>query len=149
MFPFILISMNKATFRILSGAALTAAVALATVQQAASATPAPSVGRFHLALSKAEPAVNGTVAASPKHIKLWFTQEVKAAVTAVQIKGAANHVVPTGPITMDAAPKSPAVAEIKETLKPGKYTVEWKTLAADGHPNKGTFVFTVGAKAAH
>jgi copper resistance protein C len=135
--------------RLLSGTALAAAMALVAVQQVASATPAPTVARFHLALSKAEPAVNDTVAASPKHIKLWFTQEVKAAVTAVQIMGADKHVVPTGPLTIDAAPKSPAVAEIKETLKPGKYTVEWKTLAADGHPNKGTFAFTVGAKAAN
>lgn len=129
-------------------AALLTATALLVARTSATAAPAPTVARFHLALSKTEPAVNDTVASSPKVIKLWFTQEVKASVTSLRVVGPAKQVVPTGAITIDTAPKSPAIAEIQEPLKPGKYSVEWKTLAADGHPNKGSFAFTIGKKAA-
>lgn len=140
--------MSSFSRRFVAVAALLTAPALVVDHTSATAAPVPTVARFHLGLSKTEPAANDTVATSPKVIKLWFTQEVKASVTSLRIVGAAEHVVPTGAIAIDAAPKSPAVAEIKETLKPGKYTVEWKTLAADGHPNKGTFAFRVGKKAA-
>jgi copper resistance protein C len=141
--------MNKTTSRLLTVAALVAAPTLVAVQPVAFATPAPTVMRFHLALSKTQPAANDTVAESPKTIKLWFTESVQLSATGVKITGAAKHEVPLSAITIAAAAKSPAVAEIKETLKPGKYTVDWKTMSADGHPNKGTFVFTVGKKVAH
>ena len=130
-------------------AALAVVPALLTMKSKAVAAPAPELVRFHLALSKTEPAANDTLA-SPKAIKLWFTETVKVAETGVQITGPDKKLVPTAAITIAAAAKSPAVAEIKGTLKAGVYTVAWKTMADDGHPTKGTFVFTVGVKkAAH
>lgn len=131
--------------RILVAAAIVAVPAVLVTKTNAVAAPAPEMVRFHLALSKSEPAKNDTVA-SPKAIKLWFSQTVKATGTGVQITAPDKHVVATGAITIGTEAKAPAVAEIKETLKPGTYTVEWKTLAEDGHPNKGTFAFTVGTK---
>ena len=139
--------MHKNSFRLLTVAALVAAPTLVLVQPVASATPVPSVARFHLALSKAEPAANDTVA-SPKVIKLWFTESVQLSATGVLITGPARQAVALSPVTIAAAAKSPAVAAINESLKPGQYSVVWKTMSADGHPNKGTFVFTVGTKKA-
>lgn len=140
--------MTSRTRRFIVGAALAAVPALLITHESVGAATTVAVARFHLALSKAEPAVNGTVAASPKVIKLWFTETVQVAATGIQILGAGDHMVALGTVTLAAAPKSPAIAEIKEALKPGKYTVNWKTLAADGHPNKGTFMFTISGKAA-
>ncbi|MEP6833523.1 MAG: copper resistance protein CopC [Gemmatimonas sp.] len=139
--------MNTFTRRAAFAVALTVLPALFVVRNTAAAAPLPTVARFHLALSKSEPAANDTTA-SPKAIKLWFTETVTVAATRVQVTGPDKKIVATGPITIAAAAKSPAVAEIKETLKPGAYAVEWKTLADDGHPSKGTFVFTVGMKKA-
>jgi hypothetical protein len=129
-------------------AALAAAPALLAFSGNAAAAPIIDVARFHLALSKSEPAANDTVAA-PKTLKLWFTESVQLAATAVQITGPAKKPVTTGAISIAAVAKAPAVVEIVDALKPGTYTVDWKTMAADGHPNKGTFTFTVGTKAAH
>lgn len=140
--------MMKSHRRLLLATALLAVPATFALRQSASAAPLPTVARFHLALSKAEPAINDTVATSPKAIKLYFTETVQASATGIKITGPDAHDVALGAVTIDAAAKSPAVAEVKETLKPGKYTVDWKTLAADGHPNKGTFAFTIGTKAA-
>lgn len=139
--------MNTNTRRAIFAAALALVPAMLAVKNSAMAAPLPELVRFHLALSKSEPAANDTVA-SPKAIKLYFTETVKAAVTGVQITGPDKKIVPTGDITIAAAAKSPAVAEIKQALKPGAYTVDWKTMADDGHPNKGTFMFTVGTKKA-
>ena len=139
--------MKTFTRRVIFAAVLAIVPALLVLKNSAEAAPAPELLRFHLALSKSEPAANDTVA-SPKEVRLYFTESVKAAVTGVQIIGPDKKIVPTGEITIAAAAKSPAVAVIKETLQAGTYTVDWKTMADDGHPNKGTFVFTVGAKKA-
>lgn len=105
-------------------------------------TRSPSVARRHLALVKSEPAKNDTLTANPKAIKLWFTETVQAAATSIRLTGPANHNVVLAPLTVDAAPKSPAVVMLKDALTPGTYTVAWKTMADDGHPTNGTFTFT-------
>ena len=137
--------MHTITRRALLVAALAVVPGLLVMHDNAVAAPAATLVRFHLALSKSEPAANDTLA-SPNAIKLWFTEIVKAAETGVQITGPDKKLVPTAAITIAAAAKSPAVAGIKQTLKPGVYSVAWKTMADDGHPTRGTFVFTVGAK---
>lgn len=140
-------TMKTSSRRAIIAVVLAAVPAVFVVQNTAIASPAPTIARFHLALSKSAPAANDT-AAAPKSIQLWFTEPVKVSATGVQLTGPDKKVVPTGPVTIAAAAKSPAVAEISETLRPGTYTVEWRTMAEDGHPNKGAFVFTVGTKAA-
>jgi methionine-rich copper-binding protein CopC len=109
-------------------------------------TASAAVARFHLALSKAEPKANDTVATSPAAIKLYFTESVKAAATSVRVTGADAKVVTIGPVTVDTAAKAPAVVAVKQALTPGKYTVAWKVVGADGHPMEGTFAFTFRAK---
>lgn len=111
-----------------------------------SAFAAP-VARMHLALRRAEPGVNDTITTSPSTLKLWFTESIKAPVTAVRLTDAANHLVKLGNVTVDTAPRSPAVMRVDEPLKPGTYTVTWRTMSADGHPTNGKFAFTL--RAAH
>lgn len=139
--------MNTFSRRALLAAALVTAPALLAMRNSAIAAPAPTVARFHLALSKSEPAAHDTVAA-PKELKLWFTEAVTMASTAVQVTDAAKKVVSTGALSIAQTPKAPVVVALTAGLKPGKYTVDWKTMADDGHPTKGTFDFTVGTKAA-
>lgn len=138
----------KKTTRFLTAAVLFAAPAVLAFASNATATPAPSLVRFHLALSKSEPAKSDTVATA-KAIKLWFTESVQLAATGIMVMDAAHKNVALKPITIAAEAKSPAVAEFTEALKPGTYMVDWKTMSADGHPVKGSFSFTVGKKHAH
>lgn len=137
--------MNMFSRRALFAAALVAVPAVLTLGNSAIAAPAPTVARFHLALSKSEPAANDTVAA-PKELKLWFTESVTMASTAVQVSDAEKKVVSTGALSIAQTPKAPVVVALAANLKPGKYTVDWKTMADDGHPTKGTFTFNVSAK---
>jgi methionine-rich copper-binding protein CopC len=131
---------------ILRASALAAVVGGSVVFAGHTTTAAAAVARFHLELTKSEPKKNDTVATSPTAIKLYFTESVKAAATSLRVTGADAKIVTIGPVTVDTAAKSPAVVAVKQTLTPGKYTVAWKVVGADGHPAEGTFAFTFRAK---
>jgi methionine-rich copper-binding protein CopC len=139
--------MNARTRSFLVRASALGAVVAGSFIFAAHATSASAaVARFHLALTKAEPKANDTVATSPTAIKLYFTESVKASATTVRVTGADAKIVAIGPVTVDTAAKAPAVVAVKQALAPGKYTVAWKVIGADGHPAEGTFAFTFRAK---
>lgn len=129
--------------RRLAAAALVVAPALITLTSAMGEPPRVAPARFHLALKRAEPAVNDTVSASPKMLKLWFTESVGGTTTAVRLMNANNEAVKLGEVSVDAAPLSPAVVAVPETLAAGTYTVMWRAMADDGHPSSGKFAFTV------
>jgi methionine-rich copper-binding protein CopC len=96
----------------------------------------------HLRLERSAPA-DSSVVPSAIAVSLWFTQVTELTVTRVLVRGAAGDTVPTLALTRDAAPKSPIVAPFKGPLPAGRYTVDWRTMAADGHVVRGTFRFTV------
>ena len=128
--------------RRLSAAALVIAPAL-VFSATGMSSPQPSPARFHLALKRAEPAVNDTVTASPKTITLWFTESVSAATTGVRLLDAQDHMIKVSDVSVDAVPLSPAIVTVPETLRAGTYTVMWRAMADDGHPSTGKFSFTV------
>ncbi|HEY4137851.1 MAG TPA: copper resistance CopC family protein [Casimicrobiaceae bacterium] len=98
---------------------------------------------MHVTLVKSDPKTNDTLAVSPKAIRLWFSEAVQTGATAVRLTGPDGKVVTTGKVTMAAEPKSPAEAAISEALKPGRYSVDWRTMASDGHPAKGVLTFVI------
>lgn len=98
---------------------------------------------MHVTLVKSAPKMNDTLTTSPKAIRLWFSEGVQMGATAVRITAADGKVVPVGKATIAAEPKSPVEVAISETLKPGRYTADWHTMASDGHPAKGTLSFVV------
>jgi methionine-rich copper-binding protein CopC len=42
-----------------------------------------------------------------------------------------------------AESEAPVTAPVTGTLAPGAYSVDWRTMAADGHVVRGTIRFTV------
>lgn len=128
-------------FNVSIGRRLAAIAALLVVPALVAASRTTTV--FHLALKRAEPAVNDTVAASPKTLKLWFTESVSAATTGVRLMNAKDEVMKTSDVTVDAEPLSPAAVTVPEKLAAGTYVVMWRAMADDGHPSSGKFSFTV------
>ena len=55
--------------------------------------------------------------------------------------------VETGTPTLAAADKAPVVVPFSQVPAAGKHTVAWRTMSADGHVVRGTFVFTVRSAA--
>lgn len=100
--------------------------------------------RRHTRLIKSEPAANDTLAASPKAIKLWFSEKVELAVTSVKVADATGHAVAVArPVRPDTGNSAPVVVELKKPLVPGGYKITWITAAKDGHRANGTIAFAV------
>ncbi len=104
-------------------------------------------GSMHTHLVKAEPAVDGKVAAAPKQIRLWFNEAPEVALSAATIVSADN--APVGTVKMAATDDSLSVAgPITASLKPGVYQVVWRTGSKDGHAVRGKYTFTYDTTAA-
>ena len=65
--------------------------ALAGALLAAATTPAGA--RFHTKLTKSNPAVDTTLAASPKVIELWWNEKPEVSLTTVTVQGADSAMV--------------------------------------------------------
>jgi methionine-rich copper-binding protein CopC len=101
---------------------------------------------FHLALLRSSPAKDSTVAASPKEIRLWFSQSPELAATQVKVTDAAEGAVKLGKLQRGSkTDEALVIAPLMGTLGAGRYTVSWRTMSRDGHVVKGDFAFTVAS----
>jgi methionine-rich copper-binding protein CopC len=106
---------------------------------------ASGASALHLALSRSQPMKDSTVTVSPAAIQLWFTEPVKAPVTAIRLLASDSSVVVMDSLTIGATAKDPVSAKIKAPLKPGSYRVMWRTAGNDSHVISGEFTFTYRA----
>lgn len=107
----------------------------------------PSAGtEFHLGLAAAVPAPDDTVDAAPSELRLTFTGDVDARLARVTLVGQEGAV----PLTDPAAGESDrvVVVRIADELRPGRYTVRWRVVGADGHPVTGDYAWVLREGAA-
>jgi methionine-rich copper-binding protein CopC len=117
-------------------------VAVALVLSPVNAYPTSA---FHLALKRSDPAKDSVVTKAPTAIRLWFTQKPEMAVTTISLLDAKAAKVEVAPPRLDAADETEVMVDVKGNVKPGVYTVHWKTSSRDGHAIHGEFAFTVRA----
>lgn len=98
--------------------------------------------RAHAFLDHAVPAVGSTVAAAPKQVQLFFTQDLEPAFTGATLVNASGQPVATGPAVFDPQNKSQMVLNLPP-LAPGHYKVSWHALSVDTHRTEGSFAFDV------
>jgi methionine-rich copper-binding protein CopC len=93
----------------------------------------------HAVTEATEPADGAVLQASPAVIALVFDDPVRVTAIALEDAGGTAHALErsSGPAPVTRFEAIPA------DLPPGDYTVEWRGLAADGHPMQGRFSFTV------
>ena len=103
----------------------------------------PVLGLAHAKLSRSQPKAKETLAQSPKLIELWFTEALEPGLNTIEVKDQQGNRVDRGQVTLSEENKK-AQIELGE-LKPGVYTVVWKSLSADQHAIRGRFTFTVAA----
>jgi len=98
----------------------------------------------HTDLVSATPSADSTVDGVPAGVQLAFSTAVQARLAQVVVSDAdgRDHVV--GPV---ASFDSRVEARV-EGLRPGRYTVAYRVVAADGHPVVGRYAFVVAAGAA-
>lgn len=111
-----------------------ASLALAMVASAAFA---------HALLETAVPPVGGAVRASPKEIRIKFSEAVEPRFSGITLATEAGVAQPTGKPGLDPADASVLIVTIDQPLKPGVYAVTWHAVSVDTHKTRGSFNFTV------
>lgn len=102
----------------------------------------PAIVFAHARLVRSSPTANASLPAPPDRIALWFSERPELRFTSVQLLDSAGHVIAMGAPRVDVD-LAGVVAAITAPLGVGRYTVVWRTAAADGHPTSGKFAFTV------
>jgi len=102
----------------------------------------PAILLAHARLVRSTPAANATLASPPDRIALWFSERPERRFTSVQLLDSAGRSIALGTPVADADPTGVDLA-ITQPLSVGRYTVVWRTAAADGHPTSGKFTFVV------
>jgi methionine-rich copper-binding protein CopC len=109
---------------------------------------APASARFHAHLVKADPAVNDTIAASPKTVRLWFSEPVELALSRVRVVRVGGDTLKTGELRREGSAANTAATDLSApATTPGTYVVTYHVVARDGHPTTGTYTFVVRSAA--
>ena len=113
------------------------------VAMALSALLATSTAFAHAFLDHAVPGVGMTVSGSPHELRLYFTQGVVTAFSAVSITSGTGAAIPASRPVNDPSDQQTVIVRLGRALAPGTYTVSWRALSVDTHTTTGTFHFTV------
>jgi methionine-rich copper-binding protein CopC len=108
------------------------------------AVAAPASASFAHPLPKdAAPAPNAVLAASPREIRVTFSEALVPAFSGLGLADAAGKSVALGPATVDRYDSRVLAAPLKAQLAPGVYTVSWHAVGADTHHVAGHYSFQV------
>lgn len=101
----------------------------------------------HSVLLDTVPIAGGTVASSPKQIRLKFNEAVELGFGAIRLFDARGRQIQLGDATHPQG-RSQEIAATVPAIPDGSYVISWRALSADSHPINGAFTFAVGTVAA-
>jgi methionine-rich copper-binding protein CopC len=97
----------------------------------------------HAFLDHAVPGVGMTVSGPVREIRIWYTQGVVTAFSAVSVASSTGGTIPASRPVNDPSDQQIVIVHLGRALGPGTYTVSWRALSVDTHTTTGTFHFTV------
>jgi methionine-rich copper-binding protein CopC len=103
---------------------------------------APAVALAHAFLNQAAPPVGGTVPASPKEIRLTFSEGIEPRFSGIELATGDGRTVATGASAVDPANGKQLVLGLPP-LAPGRYRVHWHVVSVDTHRTEGEYSFVV------
>jgi copper transport protein len=119
-------------------------IALGLATLAVGLTPALLLA--HAKLVRSDPSADAVLTAQPSRISLWFSERPEPKFTVVQLLDSAGAAIVLGQPVLDAKAMEISL-DVPPNLRSGKYTVSWRTAAADGHASNGKFAFTLNLPA--
>ena len=84
---------------------------------------------------------------APSEIRITFSGELEPGASGFVLTGPDGSELASGVVDLDVAERNELHAAVGIT-EPGAYTVEWTAVAADGHPESGSFTFEYRSEAA-
>jgi copper resistance protein C len=97
----------------------------------------------HAFLDQAVPPVGGAVPASPKEIRLNFSEGVEPRFSGIQLATSDGRTIATGPVALAPGDDRQLILAVP-LLVPGHYRVSWHVVSVDTHRTEGEYTFTVG-----
>jgi hypothetical protein len=97
----------------------------------------------HAFLDQAVPAVGGAVSASPKEIRLTFSEGVEPRFSGIELAASDGRTIVSGPAATAPGDDKQLVLVVPP-LAPGRYRVSWHVVSVDTHRTEGEYTFTVG-----
>ena len=96
----------------------------------------------HAFLQRAEPSVGSTVQTTPADVRIWFTENIEAAFSAIQVFDASGKEVDKRDAHLDRS--NHALLHVSlPPLGAGTYKVVWRVVSVDTHVTNGNFTFRV------
>ena len=111
------------------------AIALALASIAVIATPALLLA--HARLVRSTPSADSTLTTAPTSVTLWFSERPELRFSTIRLLDSARVPVTLGDIAKLAGDPTALTAPISAPLANGRYTVQWRTAADDGHATLG------------
>jgi methionine-rich copper-binding protein CopC len=96
----------------------------------------------HAVLQRAEPRVESRLKRAPDDVKLYFSERLEPAYSALRVLNERGEQVDRRDSRVDRA--NPALLRATvPPLPPGTYKVLWRVLSIDGDVTEGTFMFRI------
>jgi copper resistance protein C len=95
----------------------------------------------HAELRRSDPEAGAVLDRSPMEVSAWFSSQLSTG-SKIGVFDGQFQVVDKGETFIDASDATRMRAEVV-SLSPGRYTVNWKAVAIDGHVSNGSYDFTV------
>jgi len=101
-----------------------------------------SAAAGHAVLLRAEPRVESRLKRAPEEVKLYFTERLEPAYSALRVLDAGGLQVDRRDSYVDRA--NPVLLRATlPPLPPGTYTVRWRVLSIDADVTEGNFTFRI------
>ncbi len=95
----------------------------------------------HAELRRSDPEAGAVLDRAPIEVSAWFSSQLSTG-SKIGVFDAQFQAVDKGETFIDASDATRMRAELV-ALSPGRYTVNWKAVAIDGHISNGSYDFTV------
>jgi copper resistance protein C len=96
----------------------------------------------HAFLKRAEPAVGSAVQTSPAEVRIWFTENIEPAFSALQVFDASGKEVDKRDVHLDRSDHALLHVSLPQ-LGAGIYKVVWRLVSVDTHVTNGSFTFRI------
>jgi hypothetical protein len=103
---------------------------------------APAAALSHAFLDAAIPLVGGTTPASPKEIRLTFSEAIEPRFSGIDLVTEDGRAISTAQATVDPREDKQLVLALPP-LAPGRYRVRWHVVSVDTHRTEGEYSFAV------
>ncbi|WP_144506007.1 copper resistance CopC/CopD family protein [Bacillus mycoides] len=105
----------------------------------------PKSASAHAYVVKSNPAENETLKKAPTVVKIEFDEDIQVShFNTLFVRDTSGKRVDLKDAHIDKRNKKLLEAGLKENLKDGLYSIQWKAISADGHPIQGVIPFRVG-----